>query len=46
VEFPGIHMEFLRHPALFAAAVRVLATQMYVTDGRVPDPWRGAAETP
>lgn len=46
VEFPGIHMEFLRHPAHFAAAVRVLATQMYGADGRVPELWRGAPETP
>ncbi|ELP66813.1 alpha/beta fold hydrolase [Streptomyces turgidiscabies] len=46
VEFPGIHMEFLRHPSLFAAALRVLATQMYATDGRVPDLWRGLPETP
>ncbi|MFF3378900.1 alpha/beta fold hydrolase [Streptomyces sp. NPDC002680] len=46
VEFPGIHMEFLRHPSRFAAAVRVLATQMYAADGKVPDLWRGAPEAP
>ncbi|WP_105973170.1 alpha/beta fold hydrolase [Streptomyces geranii] len=46
VEFPGIHMEFLRHPTRFAAAVRVLATQMYAGDGRVPGLWRGAPEAP
>ncbi|WP_343242796.1 alpha/beta hydrolase [Streptomyces sp. SID12501] len=46
VEFPGIHMEFLRHPSLFAAALRVLATQMYAADGRVPALWRGVPETP
>ncbi|MFC8343006.1 alpha/beta fold hydrolase [Streptomyces sp. NPDC057280] len=32
VEFPGIHMEFLRHPDRFAAAVRALATWAYADD--------------
>ncbi|MFF7468411.1 alpha/beta fold hydrolase [Streptomyces sp. NPDC008092] len=36
-EFPGIHMEYLRDPARFAAAVRVLATLLH---------WRGAAGAP
>lgn len=43
-EFPGIHMEFLRDPAQFAAAVRVLATQMHSRDGDVPALWQGAAQ--
>ncbi|WP_030859042.1 alpha/beta fold hydrolase [Streptomyces sp. NRRL S-37] len=38
-EFPGIHMEFLRDPALFAAALRVLATQLLSREGRVPAKW-------
>ncbi|MGW4910507.1 alpha/beta hydrolase [Streptomyces sp. NPDC004270] len=33
-EFPGIHMEYLRNPAPFAAAVRVLATQLRGPVGR------------
>lgn len=37
VEFPGIHMEFLRHPDRFAAALRAVATWMY-TDDRSPEP--------
>ncbi|MFE9600403.1 alpha/beta fold hydrolase [Streptomyces hokutonensis] len=43
-EFPGIHMEFLRDPARFAAAVRVLATQLHSRDGDVPALWKGAAQ--
>ncbi|MFC0602598.1 alpha/beta fold hydrolase [Streptomyces palmae] len=38
-EFPGIHMEFLRNPAVFAAALRALATQMLTGEGRLPTPW-------
>ncbi|MEV6172366.1 alpha/beta hydrolase [Streptomyces sp. NPDC051954] len=38
-EFPGIHMEFLRNPAVFAAALRVLATQLSCREGRVPAEW-------
>ncbi|MFI6273794.1 alpha/beta fold hydrolase [Streptomyces sp. NPDC050988] len=41
VEFPGIHMEFLPRPAGFAAALRVLATQMWTRGGEVPQGWRG-----
>ncbi|MFD9498291.1 alpha/beta fold hydrolase [Streptomyces sp. NPDC060035] len=41
VEFPGIHMEFLRRPAIFAAALRALATQMLSREGRVPAEWAG-----
>ncbi|MFJ8108285.1 alpha/beta fold hydrolase [Streptomyces sp. NPDC096132] len=41
VEFPGIHMEFLRNPPLFAAALRVLATQMLSREGQVPAQWVG-----
>ena len=40
VEFPGIHMEFLRNPDQFAAAVRVLATQMHSRAGEVPELWQ------
>lgn len=43
-EFPGIHMEFLRHPPRFAAALRVLATQLHSRDGDVPALWKGAAQ--
>ncbi|MDX3457010.1 alpha/beta hydrolase [Streptomyces sp. ME02-8801-2C] len=46
VEFPGIHMEFLRHPSVFAAALRILATQVYAADGRVPEPWHGVPAAP
>ncbi|MFI8434721.1 alpha/beta fold hydrolase [Streptomyces sp. NPDC079020] len=38
-EFPGIHMEFLRRPEVFAAALRALATQMLSPEGRVPAAW-------
>lgn len=38
-EFPGIHMEFLRNPAIFAAALRALATQMLSREGTVPARW-------
>ncbi|MGW2046373.1 alpha/beta fold hydrolase [Streptomyces sp. NPDC001858] len=41
-EFPGIHMEFLRDPARFAAALRVTATQQLTcAAGRVPGLWAG-----
>ncbi|GGV68078.1 hypothetical protein GCM10010294_23450 [Streptomyces griseoloalbus] len=40
-EFPGIHMEFLRDPVLFAAALRVPATRMLSREGRVPAEWAG-----
>ncbi|MFF3333980.1 alpha/beta fold hydrolase [Streptomyces sp. NPDC002888] len=43
-EFPGIHMEFLRAPAHFAAALRVLATRMACHEGRVPELWEGSAQ--
>jgi pimeloyl-ACP methyl ester carboxylesterase len=43
-EFPGILMEFLRDPARFAAAVRVLATQLHSRDGDVPALGKGAAQ--
>ncbi|MFJ6894584.1 alpha/beta fold hydrolase [Streptomyces hokutonensis] len=43
-EFPGIHMEFLRDPARFAAVVRVLATQLHSRDADVPALWKGAAQ--
>ncbi|MHA5047756.1 hypothetical protein [Streptomyces sp. SD15] len=42
VELPGIHLEFLPRPAGFAAAVRVLATEMYSRGSGVPEYWRGA----
>ncbi|MER5748760.1 hypothetical protein [Streptomyces sp. NPDC002088] len=38
-EFPGIHMEFLRNPQRFAAALRVLATQLHSGGGEVPESW-------
>nr|WSY49565.1 hypothetical protein OG999_04985 [Streptomyces sp. NBC_00886] len=44
VEFPGIHTEFLRSPARFAVAVRVLATRMRSREGDVPELWEGAAQ--
>jgi len=44
VEFPGIHVEFLRDPDRFAAAVRVLATQMHSREGDVPELWEGGAQ--
>lgn len=37
VEFPGIHMEFLRHPDRFAAALRAVATWV-CADDRSPEP--------
>jgi len=37
VEFPGVHMEFLRRPGRFAAALRALATRVYAHD-RPPEP--------
>ncbi|GAB7106308.1 alpha/beta hydrolase [Streptomyces phaeofaciens JCM 4814] len=42
-EFPGIHMEFLRTPARFAAALRVAATQMC---RETPRRWEGGPRTP
>lgn len=41
-EFPGLHMEFLRHPDRFAAAVRVLTTQLHSRGGDVPERWECA----
>jgi pimeloyl-ACP methyl ester carboxylesterase len=40
VEFPGIHLEFLPRPELFAAAVRAVATQMHTTVYSVPELWK------
>jgi pimeloyl-ACP methyl ester carboxylesterase len=37
VEFPGIHMEFLRHPDRFAAALRAVAAWV-CADDRSPEP--------
>jgi hypothetical protein len=42
VEFPGIHLEFLPRPELFAAALRVIATQMHTTTDKVPEQWEAA----
>ncbi|MFJ9817423.1 alpha/beta fold hydrolase [Streptomyces sp. NPDC101151] len=42
-EFPGIHMEFLRNPVAFAAALRALATLMHTGGSRVPGMWEGSA---
>lgn len=39
VEFPGIHGEFLPRPALFAAAVRALASHMHTINAPVPEHW-------
>ncbi|MDN3026783.1 alpha/beta hydrolase [Streptomyces sp. S.PB5] len=36
VEFPGIHMEFLRHPDRFAAALRAVAAWMGADDRSAP----------
>jgi pimeloyl-ACP methyl ester carboxylesterase len=40
VEFPGIHLEFLARPALFAAALRAVATQVYTATDSVPAQWK------
>lgn len=40
-EFPGIHMEFLRNPPLFAAALRALATHILSRTGGIPAEWTG-----
>lgn len=45
-EFPGIHMEFLRNPVAFAAALRTLATQMHTGGGRVPELWEVSPPAP
>ncbi|MFF4260414.1 alpha/beta fold hydrolase [Streptomyces sp. NPDC001663] len=42
-EFPGIHLEFIPRPALFAAAVRILATQMHSGAAAVPAHWENPA---
>ena len=39
-EFPGIHLEFMRHPDRFAAALRALATQMITSVPRIPEQWQ------
>jgi pimeloyl-ACP methyl ester carboxylesterase len=39
VEFPGIHLEFVPRPKLFAAALRAVATQMHTTTDSVPEQW-------
>jgi len=39
VEFPGIHLEFLRNPARFDAALRVLLTQLHTAAEGIPDAW-------
>lgn len=40
VEFPGIHLEFVPRPALFAAALRAVATQMHSTVDSLPALWK------
>jgi len=40
VEFPGIHLEFVPRPELFAAALRAMATQMHTTLDTVPEQWK------
>jgi pimeloyl-ACP methyl ester carboxylesterase len=39
-EFPGIHLEFMARPPLFAAALRAVLTQMYSTTDGVADQWQ------
>jgi pimeloyl-ACP methyl ester carboxylesterase len=41
VEFPGIHLEFLRNPAVFGAALRAMASYLHTldTDAPVPELW-------
>jgi pimeloyl-ACP methyl ester carboxylesterase len=40
VEFPGIHLEFLARPELFAAALRAVVSGMHSQSSGVPDGWR------
>jgi pimeloyl-ACP methyl ester carboxylesterase len=45
-EFPGIHLEFLRNPAIFAAALRTLATEIHSRTDVVPGQWAAAEFLP
>jgi pimeloyl-ACP methyl ester carboxylesterase len=38
-EFPGIHLEFLRNPQVFAAALRAIITQLHTSLDGVPEAW-------
>jgi pimeloyl-ACP methyl ester carboxylesterase len=44
VEFPGIHLEFLRRPEVFGAGLRAVLTQMQTTLEGVPPQWNTAAD--
>lgn len=39
VEFPGIHMEFLRNPETFGSALKAVATIIQTQVGEVPELW-------
>jgi hypothetical protein len=40
VEFPGIHLEFLRNPARFGAALRAVASYLHTLEAPIPDLWK------
>lgn len=42
VEFPGIHLESVARPAIFAAALRVVATGMCTQTAGIPKQWSHA----
>jgi pimeloyl-ACP methyl ester carboxylesterase len=44
VEFPGIHLEFLRNPDLFAATLHALLTQLHSSLEGVPASWQRALD--
>ncbi|MFE4544624.1 alpha/beta fold hydrolase [Arthrobacter sp. NPDC056727] len=45
VEFPGIHLEFLRNPDAFGAALKAVATLIQTQVGEVPEHWQKEQET-
>lgn len=44
VEFPGIHLEFMRNPKLFDAALRTLLTQLHSSLEGTPIAWNTMAD--
>ena len=42
IEFPGYHLPFIERPREFAAALRVVATQIVSTTGHAPENWMTA----
>lgn len=43
-EFPGVHLEFITRPGIFAAALRPLLTQLHAESGGGVAPWNSVGD--